>query len=54
MTEIQNTKNIYFTSNENLLKAGVEKYSKTPELQPDSVELSTKPTEKSKKNWMHC
>ena len=51
MTEIQNTKNIYFTSNENLLKAGVEKYSKTPELQPDSVELSTKPTEKSKKNW---
>jgi len=51
MTEIRNIGNTYFTSNENLLKTGVEKYSKTPELKQDSVELSTKSSEKSKKSW---
>ena len=49
MTEIQKTHSLSFLGNDNILKEGITKYSKTPDLKPDSVELST--NEKPKKNW---
>ncbi len=51
MTEIQNINPLSFTGNDNLLKDGIAKYSKTPDLKPDSVELSTTQSDKPKKKW---